>query len=55
MDGDYYRERADRCRLMLALSGQPETKEQLRLWEREFDEIAERLEAADADQGTRRD
>jgi hypothetical protein len=48
MDGGYYRDQAEWCHLLLALSGRRETKEQLRLWEREFEEIAEKMETADA-------
>ena len=41
MDSRYYRQQAERCRLTLALAVVPEIKQQLRLWEREFDEMAD--------------
>jgi len=41
MNGSYYREKADRCRLRAAIATIPEVKNQLRLWAHEFDEIAE--------------
>ena len=44
MNGSYYREKADRCRLRSAIATAPEVKDQLRLWAYEFDEIAEAAE-----------
>ena len=41
MNSGYYREKAERCRLMLAVAVVPEVKEQLRLWADEFDQLAE--------------
>jgi hypothetical protein len=41
MTGPYYRQKAERCRLMSALGTIPEVKEQLRLWAHEFDDLAE--------------
>jgi len=41
MNGSYYREKADRCRLRAAITTVPDIKNQLRLWAHEFDEIAE--------------
>jgi len=41
MNGSYYREKADRCRLRAAIATVPEVKNQLRLWAHELDEIAE--------------
>ncbi len=37
---DHYREKAERCRLMLPIAAKPEIKEQLRLCEIEFNDIA---------------
>ena len=51
MNGSYYREKADRCRLRAAIATIPEVKNQLRLWAHEFDEIAE---AADKRNQSRR-
>jgi len=41
MDGAYYREKAERCRLLSAIATVPEVKEQLRLWTYEFDDLAD--------------
>jgi hypothetical protein len=41
MDGSYYRDKAERCRLMSAIALVPEVKEQLRLWAHEFEDLAE--------------
>ena len=41
MDGAYYREKAERCRLLSAIAAVSEVKEQLRLWTHEFDDLAE--------------
>jgi len=41
MDGSYHREKAERCRLMMAMAVVPDIKEQLRLWAHEFDDLAE--------------
>jgi hypothetical protein len=41
MNGSYYREKAELCRLMVAMAAVPEIKEQLRLWAFEFDDLAE--------------
>ena len=41
MDGAYYREKAERCRLLFAIAMVPEIKEQLRLWTHEFDDLAD--------------
>ena len=41
MDGSYYRQKAERCRLMLAIAPVQDIKEQLRLWAHEFDDLAE--------------
>ena len=48
MDNDRnFREKAERCRLMRALATNPEVREQLRLWAREFENLAESVEAED--------
>ena len=44
MDSSYYREKAERCRLLRALAIVPEVREQLRLWELEFEDIADSIE-----------
>jgi hypothetical protein len=41
MDGAYYREKAERCRLLSAIAMVPEVKVQLRLWTHEFDDLAD--------------
>ena len=40
MTSAYYREKSDRCRLMLAIAVVPEVREQLGLWAHEFDSLA---------------
>lgn len=40
MRGDYLQDKAERCRLMMALATNAEVKEQLRLWSDEFEDIA---------------
>lgn len=45
MDAQYFRERAERCRLLVITALKPEVKQQLRLWAREFDDLADTLEA----------
>jgi hypothetical protein len=44
MTSGYYKEKAQRCRLMLAVAMVPEIREQLRLWAHEFDDLAEAAE-----------
>ncbi len=44
MDASYFREQADRCRLLVFTAIRPELKEQLRIWAREFEEIADAIE-----------
>jgi hypothetical protein len=45
MDSAYYfREKAARCRLLLAVATKPEVKEQLRLWESEFEDRADSVQ-----------
>ena len=44
MTSSYYNEKAERCRLMLAVAVVPEIREQLRLWAYEFDDLAEAAE-----------
>ena len=41
---NYFREKAARCRLLLALATNPEVKEQLRLWVWEFEDRADSAE-----------
>jgi hypothetical protein len=41
----YFRRAAERCRSLLARAIRPGVREQLRLWARELDGIASRLEA----------
>jgi hypothetical protein len=41
----YFRRTAERCRLLLPIAIKPGVKQQLRLWARELDNIASRLEA----------
>ena len=43
-DSYYYRQKAERCRALLEVAVVPEIREQLRLWEREFDDIAEAMQ-----------
>jgi len=43
---DEYRERADRVRLLAAITHQPEVKTMLRRMAQEYDEIADRLDEA---------
>ncbi len=45
MDAQYFREHAERCRLLVITALRPEVKQQLRLWAREFDDLADTLEA----------
>ena len=45
MDSAYYfREKAARCRLLLAVATNPEVREQLRLWVWEFEDRADSAE-----------
>jgi hypothetical protein len=44
LDSAYYREKAERCRSMLAVAVLPDIREQLRFWEIEFDDLADRVE-----------
>ena len=44
VDSAYYRDKANRCRLMLEIAALPDIKEQLRIWEIEFDDLADRIE-----------
>lgn len=39
-----YREKAKQCRDLLRRAAMPEIREQLRIWARDFDELAERRE-----------
>ena len=43
---DEYRKRADRVRLLAAITHQPEVKTMLRRMAQEYDEIADRLDEA---------
>jgi hypothetical protein len=43
----YFQEKAERCRLMSALATKPEIKRQLRLWAREFEDLADTIEIED--------
>ncbi|HJU19155.1 MAG TPA: hypothetical protein VJ770_22085 [Stellaceae bacterium] len=48
MENDrYLQEKAERYRLMSALATKPEVKRQLRLWAREFEVLAESIDAED--------
>jgi DNA-binding NarL/FixJ family response regulator len=40
----FFRDKADRCRQLLEITAEPEVKQQLRIWEQEFDELANQLE-----------
>jgi len=44
-DEEVFRERARRCRELLQFTIVPEIIEQLKVWAREFDEEADRIEA----------
>jgi hypothetical protein len=44
-DAEVFRERARRCRELLQFTVVPEIIEQLKVWAREFDEEAEKIEA----------
>jgi hypothetical protein len=45
LDATYFRRNADRCRLLVSIAIHPMVREQLRLWARELDVIADELEA----------
>jgi hypothetical protein len=45
MDADYFREKAEQCRLVLSIAVNPQVREQIRVWAREFDSMADELEA----------
>jgi hypothetical protein len=44
-DAEVFRERARRCRELLQFTVAPELIEQLRIWAREFDDEADKIEA----------
>jgi hypothetical protein len=44
MNSGDYRAKAERCRVLRALAAVPDIKEQLTVWEHEFDEIADGLD-----------
>jgi hypothetical protein len=44
-DAEVFRERARRCRELLQFTVAPEIIEQLKVWAREFDEEADKIEA----------
>jgi len=44
MDAAYFRAKAERCRLTLSITVDREVKEQIRLWAREFDNMADAIE-----------
>jgi hypothetical protein len=44
-DSEVFRERARRCRELLRFTDVPEIIEQLKVWAREFDEEADKIEA----------
>jgi DNA-binding NarL/FixJ family response regulator len=44
MDLDFFRTKAEHCRLLLAINASPEVEQQLRIWEQEFDKLADQLE-----------
>lgn len=44
-DAEVFRERARRCRELLQFTVAPELIEQLKIWAREFDEEADKIEA----------
>ncbi|HZU90844.1 MAG TPA: hypothetical protein VE993_16460 [Stellaceae bacterium] len=41
----YFHEKAERCRLLSVISTNPEIKRQLRVWAREFDDLADSVAA----------
>ena len=49
----FFQEKAERCRLMRALTTNPEIREQLRLWVHELEDLAE-SGAADGSRSARR-
>jgi hypothetical protein len=44
MDARYYRQKADHCCRLIETTVSPEIREQLRLWQTEFDDLAARIE-----------
>jgi len=40
----YYRQKAERCRALLEVAVASEVREQLHIWQREFEDIADRIE-----------
>ncbi len=50
-EAEYFRDKARRCRELLALALKPEVIEQLRLWAIEFDEQADSAEKKRATNG----
>lgn len=56
MDADYFREKAQQCRLLLTTALRPEVKRQLRLWADEYEDLADSAEAKDRErEDTERD
>jgi hypothetical protein len=49
LDPAYFRRNADRCRLLVSIAIHPTVREQLRLWARELDAIADETEARDVE------
>lgn len=45
MNAQHFRKHAERCRFLVITALRPEVKQQLRLWAREFDDLADTLEA----------
>ncbi len=53
---NFFRDKAERCRLLLEITAESEVKQQLRIWEQEFDEVADQLEnGGNASDPARRD
>jgi hypothetical protein len=47
-DAVYFRRNAERCRMLVSIAINPTVREQLRLWARELDAIADELEGRSA-------
>lgn len=47
MEADDFREKAQRCRLLVTTALRPDVKQQLRLWSSELEDLADAIEAED--------
>ena len=51
VDASYLRERAQRCRALAQIAGEPEVIYQLQVWAAEFDQDADELERSGGREG----